>query len=232
MQVSPFQEIQIRKPSDDIIVQIKKLISDGVLKPGDKLPPERQLQAQLKVGRGHIREAIKKLEFYGILTTRPQSGTYVSSLGVRSLEGLITNLLEFEQDDFAGLIETRMLLEIQAARLCAERSSDEGLTIIRQQHEAFAKSIKAGESGIEEDLLFHLAISRQCNNRVLNSLISILTPDSIRLAKEHDTCREGRAKEALSEHMAIMTALEDRDADQAAAAMQLHLQHTIEMFKI
>ncbi|RME34565.1 MAG: FadR family transcriptional regulator, partial [Deltaproteobacteria bacterium] len=64
-----FREIEIESPVDKIIRQIRDLISGGHLKPGDRLPPERQLAEKLGVGRTHVREAIRKLEFYGILKT-------------------------------------------------------------------------------------------------------------------------------------------------------------------
>ena len=64
-----FTELEFKKPSDLIISQIRRLITEGVLKPGDRLPPERELAERFAVGRGHVRDAIKKLEFYGILKT-------------------------------------------------------------------------------------------------------------------------------------------------------------------
>lgn len=114
-----FKEIQIRKPTDLIIEQIRNLIASGVLKPGMKLPPERALAEKFKVGRGYIREAIKKLEFYGILKTIPKRGTIVSSLGVKALEGLISNILGMEEKNVENLLETRAILEIHTAQMAA-----------------------------------------------------------------------------------------------------------------
>ena len=76
-----FKEIQVVSPSDKIIEQIRELISSGQIKPGDKLPPERKLSEKFGVGRSYVRNAIRKLEFYGIVKTLPQSGTVVSGLG-------------------------------------------------------------------------------------------------------------------------------------------------------
>ena len=84
--IEHFREIDLKSPSDIIIQQIKGLISSGVLRPGDRLPAERALAERFRIGRWHIREAIKKLEFYGILKTLPQSGTIVTSLGAKALE--------------------------------------------------------------------------------------------------------------------------------------------------
>ena len=83
-----FKEIVYIKPSDIIINQIKELIVSGQLKPGEKLPPERKLSEKLSVSRSAVRDAIKKLEFYGIVKTHPQSGTVVAGMGVTALQGI------------------------------------------------------------------------------------------------------------------------------------------------
>ena len=127
-----FQEINIESPVDKIIRQIRSLITNGHLKPGDKLPPERKLAERLGVGRTNVRDAIKKLEFYGILKTMPQSGTIVAGLGIAALEGLITDVLKMEESDFRSLVETRVILEVQSARLAAEKRTEEDLENIKK----------------------------------------------------------------------------------------------------
>ena len=96
-----FKEIKIETPVDKIIRQIRALITSGQLKPGAKLPSERKLAEKLGVGRSSVREALQKLEFYGILKTVPQSGTLVAGMGITALEGLITDVLKIENSDFA-----------------------------------------------------------------------------------------------------------------------------------
>ena len=111
--LNTFKEIVIEKPGDKIIKQIQELISSGQLKPGDKLPSERMLSEKFGVGRTYVRDAIRKLEFYGILKTLPQSGTVVAGLGITALEGLISDVLQLQGNDFHSLIETRVLLGIE-----------------------------------------------------------------------------------------------------------------------
>ena len=90
------KEVVTEKPVDVIIRQIKDLLISGQLKPGDKLPPERKLSEIFGVGRTHVRDAIRRLEFYGILKTRPQSGTFVAAIGISALEGLIADVLKID----------------------------------------------------------------------------------------------------------------------------------------
>jgi GntR family transcriptional repressor for pyruvate dehydrogenase complex len=219
-----FREIDLKSPADIIIQQVKELISSGVLKPGDRLPPERALAERFGVGRGHIREAIKRLEFYGILKTIPQSGTVVTNLGAKALEGLISNVLHLEKEDFQSLVETRALLEIQAARLAATRASDAEIADLSNTHEEFCRQAQLGASGLEEDLKFHLQIAECARNSVLRSLITLLTPDIVTLAKSHETPRDGRCLVALQEHEAVLDAIRSRDPDRAASAMEDHIR--------
>jgi GntR family transcriptional repressor for pyruvate dehydrogenase complex len=221
-----FREIEYRNPTDLIISQLKALISDGYLKPGDRLPAERALAERFSAGRGYIRKALQKLEFYGIVTTHPQRGTFVSSLGVKSLEGLISNILQLEKDDFESIIETRSILEAQAAALAAERASEAKILSLRAAHEEFRVQVEGGADGLEEDLLFHLRIAEGAGNSVLASLIGMITPEILRVSRKLNTCKRGRYKEALEEHERILRSLEQRDPTEAERAMREHMSNT------
>jgi len=98
--------IQIQKPVDLIIAQIRELIISGAIKSGEKLPPERKLAERFGVSRGQVREAINKLQFYGIVNVQPQSGTTVNGLGIVALEGLITDILKIDEVDFPYMISS------------------------------------------------------------------------------------------------------------------------------
>jgi GntR family transcriptional repressor for pyruvate dehydrogenase complex len=221
--VGLFQEIEVEKPADLIIKQIRQLISSARLKPGMRLPSERVLSERFGVGRGHIREALKKLEFYGILETRPQKGTIVASLGVKALEGLISNLLATDTKSFESLMEVRALLEVHAARLAARRVSTKGLEEISYAFEDYRKKIEQGESALEEDHLFHLKIAEESRNSVLRSLIGLITPDIITMSREHQDRRAERQQTTLKEHERILEGIRSRDPDGAARAMSDHM---------
>ena len=122
-----FSQIVVETPVDKIIRQIRDLITSGQLKAGDRLPPERKLCDKLGVGRTHLRDALRKLEFYGILKTLPQSGTVVAGMGIPALEGLITDMLGLRGNDFKSLVETRVILETNSAQLAAENRSERDL---------------------------------------------------------------------------------------------------------
>ncbi len=223
-----FQEIAIESPVDKIIRQIKSLITSGQLKPGDRLPPERKLAERLGVGRTNVRDALQKLEFYGILKTQPQSGTIVAGIGIAALEGLITDVLKLENSDFAALIETRVLLETNAASMAAKRRTQEDLLAIQKALDDYEKKVKKGEQAVEEDLMFHLKIAEASKNSVLKSLMLIITPDIIKSFIKLDICKDGRFYMALEEHKTILQHITNQDAEQASAAMRLHLMDVID----
>lgn len=221
--INSFSEIVVEKPSDKIINQIKELISSGQLKPGDKLPSERQLSERFAVGRTYVRDAIRKLEFYGILKTLPQSGTVVAGFGISALERLITDVLKLEGTDFHSLVETRVLLETNSARFAAERRTKDDIVSLSNALDAYERAVKAGKSAVEEDLLFHLTIAEASKNSVLNSLMLIVTPDILTYFKENNVCSGNRPLSALEEHHIILQHIVNKDAYEAEKSMREHL---------
>ncbi len=226
-----FREIEIESPVDKIIRQIRELISGGHLKPGDRLPPERQLAEKLGVGRTHVREAIRKLEFYGILKTLPQSGTFVAGIGITALEGLITDVLQLDNHDFASLVETRVILETHTARLAALRRTPEDIVNLEKALDAYEKKVKTGQPAVEEDLLFHIKIAEASQNNVLKSLMLIITPDIVNNFIKLDVCKDGRFYRSLEEHHTILQHIVAGDAEAASEAMRAHLKDVLEYSK-
>lgn len=218
-----FNEIMVESPSDKIIQQIKNLISSGQLKPGDRLPSERQLSERFNIGRTSVRDALKKLEFYGILKTQPQSGTVVAGFGINALEGLITDVLKLEGSDFHSLVETRVLLETNSAKFAAIRRTDDDIVTISNALSSYEKAVKSGKSAVEEDLLFHLTIAEASKNAVLKSLMLIITPDILTYFKENDVCSGNRPVSALEDHHIILDKIINKESFEAEKSMKLHL---------
>lgn len=223
-----FQEITIETPVDKIIRQIRSLITSGQLNPGDRLPPERKLAEKLGVGRTNVRDAIRKLEFYGILRTLPQSGTFVAGIGIAALEGLISDVLKIENSDFASLVETRVMLETEAAYLAASRRSTKDIESLEAALEAYRKKIELGSQAVEEDLLFHLKIAEASKNPVLKSLMLIITPDIVTSFISRDICKDGRSSRALQEHEMILKYIKGEKPELAREAMRGHLSEVYE----
>lgn len=225
--IDTIQAIEVENPVDKIIRQLKNLIVSGQLKPGDRLPAERVLSERFAVGRSYVREAILKLEFYGLLKTNPQSGTYVSGLSIKVIDSLITDIINFNKEDFSALIEARYYLERDAIRLAAERRTEEDLVVIEKAMYDYEAKVISGGNAVEEDMLFHVSIARATKNSVIESMILNLIPDLIKNITENKICGENREKIAIREHMEIMEAITKADPAMADKAMASHLNEIL-----
>lgn len=209
---------------DSIISKIKELINHKNLEPGDKLPSERMLSEKFGVTRGNIREAIQKLEFYGILKSIPQSGTFVANIGVIAMNGMIDDILSLEEPDFKSLVETRILLELKTARLAALRRTDEDLVRIKEALDAFSAKVRQGEEAVQEDLLFHLAIAKASGNSTLNTFMLSITPEIITNFEKYHVCDEDQALKGIQEHTDIYNAIVNQDPQKAKSMMKIHFK--------
>lgn len=220
--LSSLSAIEVARPSELILRQLRQLIDSGALRPGDRLPAERDLARQFGAGRSHVRDALRRLEFYGIVETHAQSGTVVARLGVAALNNLIGNVIALEGDDIAALLETRVILEVETARLAAERADGAQLHAIAKAQDAFRAKARDGDPALHEDLALHLAIAAAARNAVLASLVGLIAPDIMRHHGEKKTCDVRRLVAVIDEHQAICDAIAARDPAGAAAAMETH----------
>ncbi len=220
-----FEPIRRDKPSTLIVRQLRALIADGTLAPGSLLPPERELAERFAVSRGQVREALQRLDFFGVVQTFPQSGTRVSRLGSDALERLIANILDLDTSDILALTETRWALEVEATRHAATRAEADDLARLDEIQANFAAEVAAGRSGIDHDMAFHLAIADAAKNSVMSTLIGHIAPDIIvKAAADFKTCNAARSQLALREHARILAAIRAQAPDEAAQAMATHLK--------
>ena len=206
-----------------IISKIRDHINFKNLEPGEKLPSERMLSEKFEVSRGSIREAIQKLEFYGILKSIPQSGTFIADIGVIALNGIIDDLLKLEDSDFKSLVETRILLELKTVRLAALRRTDEDLMLIERALNSYKEKTINGEDAVQEDLLFHLAIAKASGNSTINNLMLLITPEIITNFNKYHVCDE-KSTSGIEEHQAIFNAIKDKNTQLAKHKMKEHFK--------
>ncbi|NOU59718.1 FadR/GntR family transcriptional regulator [Marinifilum caeruleilacunae] len=226
-----FKAIEVETPVDKIIRQIRSLIVSGYLNPGDKLPSERKLSEKLGVGRTYIRDAIKKLEFFGILTTHPQSGVVVNGTDITAMEGLFSNIMKIERPDFASLVETRVTMEIFSVRKAAERRTEEDLKIIEEALLEYEKKINSNIPAENEDFLFHLKIAEASHNSVIKTMMLIILPDILAIYRREKVCTKDAFAKTLKEHREILDAIKNQDSEKAAELMKNHLSDVLEFSK-
>ncbi|WP_430410210.1 FadR/GntR family transcriptional regulator [Kordia sp.] len=207
-----------------IISKIRDLINIKNLEPGDKLPSERMLSEKFEVTRSNVREAIQKLEFYGLLKSIPQSGTFVANIGVTAMNGMIEDILRLEEPDFKSLVETRILLELKTARLAALRRTDEDLIKMKEALDAYSEKVNNGEDAVQEDLLFHLAIAKASGNSTMNTFMLIITPEIITNFEKYHFCDKGLAESGILEHQSIFNAIKNQNPQLAKQKMKEHFE--------
>jgi GntR family transcriptional repressor for pyruvate dehydrogenase complex len=205
-----------------IITKIRDLINYKNLEPGDKLPSERMLSDKFEVSRGIIREAIQKLEFYGILKSMPQSGTFVANIGVIAMNGMIDDILRLEDPDFKSLVETRILFELKTVRLAALRRSQEDLQNIKEALDAYEEKALLGKDAVQEDLLFHLAIAKASGNSTINAFMLSITPQIILNFEKYHVCDKRMSIVGINEHTEIYEAIKKQDPVLAKQKMKDH----------
>jgi len=214
--------------ADSIIKQIRNSIITGRIKPGDRLPSERQLCDQFGVGRTTIRDALKKLEVFGILKTNPQSGSVVMGIDISAMEGLLTNVIRLEDNDFSQLVETRVLMETFACRQAALRRKPADIEGLEKALAQYKNMVEGNNPGVQEDFYFHLKIAEASQNQVIRSLMLIIIPDIIQIYRELNVCGAGRFRKSLDEHEVILECIVRQRAEDAEAAMRMHLKDVME----
>ena len=229
--IETFTAIKVESPVDKIIRQLRQLISSGQLKPGDRLPAERILAEKFGVGRGYVREAILKLEFFGLLKTSPQSGTYVAGLSIKILDSLLSEVISLNKDDFGALIEARYYMELNAVKLAAQRRTDDDIAELESALIDHEKRAAKGLDAFEEDMVFHLKIAAATKNQVIESMMLIVVPDLIRTIVERKVCGTDRSERAIAEHKNILDAIILGDVAASEAAMHIHLDEIMQISK-
>ncbi len=208
----------------EIISKIRDYINFKNLEPGDKLPSERKLSEKFEVSRGNVREAIQTLEFYGLLYSKPQSGTFVADIGPVAMNGMINDILRLEEPDFKTLVETRILLELKTVRLAALRRTEEDLKEIEEALEAYSEKVMQGEDAVQEDLLFHLAIAKASGNSTINTFMLTITPEIITNFTKYHVCDKNVAFTGIQEHRDVYEAIKNKDPQLAKEKMKVHFK--------
>ena len=224
MKLEVLNKNENQKVHNLIIIGIRDLINFKNLEPGDKLPSERMLSEKFEVSRSNVREAIQKLEFYGLLKSRPQSGTFVANIGVTALNGMIEDILRLNEPDFKSLVETRILLELKTSSLAAKRRTEEDLVQLKEALQAYKTKVLNGGDAVQEDLLFHLAIAKASGNSSMNTFMLIITPEIIKNFEKYHVCDKGLAQEGIAEHEEIYDAILKQDPELAKEKMKVHFK--------
>lgn len=224
---SDFETVRRNKVYEDVARQIERLILKK-LRPGDKLPSERELAEMLAVSRSSIRDAIRRLELMGMVEPRQGAGTIVREISSDSLANPLATALKRKEEQVGELLDFRRMLEPPlAARAATHASADEAAEmeeILARQEE----KLRRGESAITEDSEFHYAVALASGNSVVLKVLDILM-DLLRDTRERSLQLEGRPQKSLAGHRKILAAIKRHDAEAAKDAMRRHIEDVEEI---
>lgn len=219
-----FKEIFPVRLYESVIEQIMDLIKNNELKPGDKLPPERELAEKLSISRGSLREAFRVLESRGLIKSKPGGGRFIREIrknGYNSTENIILSL---QKSSILELLEAREIFEVKIAEIAAQRATPEDIELIEQALNKMneEEEPKYGKE-TESDTEFHLAIASASHNFVFINIIR-LHLDLLKETREKTWKIPGRREEQQEEHQAIFKAIKEHNSKKAGEAMLKHLK--------
>ncbi|MFE7544809.1 FadR/GntR family transcriptional regulator [Streptomyces platensis] len=209
--------------TDEAIEKIKGMIVSGALRPGDRLPKESELAAELGLSRNSLREAVRALSLIRILDVRQGDGTYVTSLDPQLLLEAMSFVVDFHRDDTVlEFLAVRRILEPAATAMAAGRIGTAELDALEAQLDALGPSPSV-EDLVACDLEFHRGIVASSGNSVLCSLLEGLSGPTTRARVWRGLTQKDAVARTLTEHRAILGALRDRDAEAARAWATVHI---------
>ena len=207
---------------EEIVRQIRVLISDGHLKSGDRLPPERDLAERFRVSRTSVREAMRALESRGLIAIRPGEGAFVQEVSVETLIEPLALVILAQRQTIVDLYEARRLLEPPIARLAALRASPEEVAEMTRILDQQANEVAAGRTGLAEDAAFHAALVHSTHNRAITRIVTTLM-DLLAQSREEFLSIPGRPVRSHGDHRHILAAVQARDPRRAEQAMLAHI---------
>jgi GntR family transcriptional repressor for pyruvate dehydrogenase complex len=209
------------QPSEAIARALLDRILSGQLKPGTRMPSERELADAFGTGRGPVREALKSLGLLGLLEVRQGDGTYLREARADVLPRVIQWGLLVGEQATLDLVEARQLIEVDIAPLAAQRRDRADLRAIRSQLQGMERA-RTPQAFVRADVGFHLKIAAASKNSVLaNLLTSIQALLEVWIGRVVEAA--GDTRPSYEEHPPIYEAIERQDAAAAAAAMESHL---------
>lgn len=222
--MSSFQAIPKTAVAEDIVSHLLLLIREKKLRPGDKLPPERELAAMMQVSRPSLREALRTLSIMRVVELRHGSGAYITALEPATLVEHLDFVFSLDDSTYLQLFQTRKILEPGICSLAAQHITEEELTHL----EDCVERSKGGPGNLEvylqADLDLHEIITQAARNPLLNRIMASIRSLG-RASRQRTSTLPGVFAQTIQDHQEIISALRAHDAQAAHQAMLTHLEH-------
>ena len=230
-----FRSVKHTRVSDEIVDQVKSLISEGTLKPGDQLPPERELIKQLGVSRPSLREALNSLVTMGFLEVKQAKRTYVKSVTSGMMQDPLSLLIKADAQKIFDLLEVRKAMEAWGAFHAAQRASEEDIERLERIVQAMKVAVEARRPWEKQDADFHLAMAQATHNTIqihMMSTIYDLLMDYMSAIFAGIFRDRDKARKLFQQHYQIFTAIKNRFPEKARERILRHLDYVESELKI
>lgn len=205
--------------------QLISLISEGHLKPGDRLPSQQELTEKMQVGRSTIREALRSLATMGLVEMKPGHGTFIKRMDAQTIIRPDLLALMIDESLTERLLEARQIIEPEIANLAAQRASDEDLATIREVLSKCEEAIEAGQPVYRLSVEFHRAVTEAAHNEVLlmfmDSILRLLAERGFLLER-----KPGFVEWELESHRGVYEYIIERDGRRARIVMARHIRES------
>jgi GntR family transcriptional regulator, transcriptional repressor for pyruvate dehydrogenase complex len=217
-----FEAIRRNKLYEEVADRLQRWILDEK-KPGDKLPPERQLAEMFGVGRSSVRDAVRRLQAMGLVEPLQGHGTVVCEISDHSIISPLSSVLLRKWKLVAELLDVRKIIEPGIAARAAGNASPEHISKMEEILKRQSAKLSRRESAIEEDSEFHYCLALAADNSVVLRVLDVLM-DLLQKSREQSLQLKGRPAKSLSGHRRIVAAIKRKDAAGAEIAMRQHLE--------
>jgi GntR family transcriptional repressor for pyruvate dehydrogenase complex len=216
---------------DDVVLQVQNLIQNGSLRPGDRLPPERELALQVGVSRNTLREALKALKLIGVLKVSQGGGTFINENLNSKIVASSTKFISLvETTEILNLLEARKIIESATAFYAAERADSQDISKMEKFMVLQKDNYEDTELFTRYDSQFHLQIAIASKNPFLLNLLKAIREPLLReMVKTHLSMPNFTA---LKDHESIFDFIKGKDAKRSAEAMNVHLEKIEEIVRV
>jgi GntR family transcriptional repressor for pyruvate dehydrogenase complex len=228
-----FSRVSVDRASQVIVEQIRLLVRNGRLKPGDRLPSERDLCARFGVSRVTVREALRVLEASGIVQIRvgARGGAFVTSPTSDRLGAGLADLISLSPITAADATEARMIFELGILPLVIERATDEDIAELDELVNAGEKALKNETYTMSDSALFHVRVAACTHNPAIEMIVQSFHGPLLMSLLEAQTAAPLMGRRGVREHRDYVEAIRQRDVEAARTVMTAHLKRTASRVK-
>jgi GntR family transcriptional repressor for pyruvate dehydrogenase complex len=229
-----YSPIKPKRISEEIVEQIKTLIFEGSLKPGESLPPERELSKSLNVSRVSLREALNTLQGMGLLEIQQGNRSCVRPITTRSIHDPLVSFAKKTPSNILKVFEIRKYLEVGSVALAAERATNREIEQLESILTEMDEDLRKNRLGAKTDLDFHALLAEATHNQAyvhLMSTIYDILQEELRIAWGGIFRKKDKRKKLFEQHLKIFDAVKNRDPERGREEALVHLQFVEERWK-